>query len=871
MNILSKFTLKSLKENKSRTVVTAIGIILSVAILRAVATLVVSAQNYMVESIKAQSGNWHVKLFGVDTHQVREIAADSRVDTVFTLSYVGFAPIKIAESATRAQAHETVGQHERESIERTDFGDIAMPEISAYARFIYVQAVDDVYRENMNMNIIQGRMPQSDREIILPDSFLYLEKDGISDGKMTLTVGDRVSDGYKLSEHNSYDGSTESFAANFEKQYTVVGYYSTPGGYNFNSNRYYAYTAPGGEIMDTVFIIAKDPKDAGQMLEDYSSLAFWGASVNNGLLRYYGRSMESGFNRVLYGLGAILLSIIILASVSLIYNAFSISVGERIKQFGLLSSIGATKKQMMRSVFFEAGAMCCVGIPIGILSGLAGIYVTLKLLGEKISYFFYSYTGAGEKVPEFVMKISPEALILAAVLGVVTVFISAYLPAAKTLKYTAIEAIRQTDTAIIKAKDVKTGRFSRMVLGPDGQIALKYFKRNKRRNRATVISLFMSVVLFVSAYSLCSYVKEGMGLYNYGTTNRDIEIIFYRQANEEGKEYIDRCLSEEYPRFLQLPGVSRSEFSIEMYTSLIPKEGTVTDIVYKSATESEYFGVKEMYLDRDSYNRLLEENGLSKSDYPGEGKPIGLAENSVTIFEGDRYIKSNMTDGTRVELEDISADCLLKSTPYGGDNSVFTVYYPISCMDRLYRQGFDQVYEGEPVIYMSGENPDKLYTEALKMSDENMNVFARYAENRGIDGMLTTMNVFIGGFIALIALICITNIINTMSSNISLRAREFAVLKSVGMDNKGINRMLCIECALYGVKALVWAIPAAVAVSLLIWKVVYGSLVVTYMAPVSAVILSCAGVFAVVLLTMIYSRSKIKKANTADNLRNENL
>ena len=262
---------------------------------------------------------------------------------------------------------------------------------------------------------------------------------------------------------------------------------------------------------------------------------------------------------MLYGLGAVLMTIIAVASISLIYNAFSISVSERTKQFGLLSSIGATRKQLKNSVLFEAMVLCVAGIPLGVLSGLAGVYVTLKLtedmLGGLVDYMFGSVGPVA-----FEMKISPEAIALAAAAGLVTVLISAYIPARKALKMSAIDAIRQSADIQISAKKVKTGPFVRRLLGFEGMMAVKNFRRSKKRYRATVISLFISIVLFVSVYSFSQYLSRSVLRF---MSPADYSLEYYYSPAEEAT-LTPRQLMDELE---QLEGVQRRRMVYNYYTS----------------------------------------------------------------------------------------------------------------------------------------------------------------------------------------------------------------------------------------------------------------------------------------------------------------
>ena len=131
------------------------------------------------------------------------------------------------------------------------------------------------------------------------------------------------------------------------------------------------------------------------------------------------------------------------------------------------------------------------------------------------------------------------------------------------------------------------------------------------------------------------------------------------------------------------------------------------------------------------------------------------------------------------------------------------------------------------------------------------------------------MQVFCYGFIALMTLICIANILNTISTSIDLRRREFAMLKSVGMDSKAFNRMLVFESLLYGIKTLIYGIPLSILLILAEFEMMRGTFSFGFFLPLPYYIGAIAALFGVVLLAMAYSFSKARRENILDGLRTE--
>ena len=136
-----------------------------------------------------------------------------------------------------------------------------------------------------------------------------------------------------------------------------------------------------------------------------------------------------------------------------------------------------------------------------------------------------------------------------------------------------------------------------------------------------------------------------------------------------------------------------------------------------------------------------------------------------------------------------------------------------------------------------------------------------------INTVLTAVNVFIG----IIALISVANVFNTISTNIGLRRREFAMLKSMGMSSGGFSRMMIYESVLYGVKSLLYGLPVALVITLAIHFVVGSEFEMSLRLPWTAIGVTMLSVFGAILLTMMYALRKVRKANLINELKNENI
>ena len=137
--------------------------------------------------------------------------------------------------------------------------------------------------------------------------------------------------------------------------------------------------------------------------------------------------------------------------------------------------------------------------------------------------------------------------------------------------------------------------------------------------------------------------------------------------------------------------------------------------------------------------------------------------------------------------------------------------------------------------------------------------------------MVLVISIFLYGFIAVITLIGITNIFNTITTTMKLRSKEFAMLKSVGMTKKEFNRMIRLESIFYGMKALIIGIPIGIALSYLIYMAFLNSIEVPYAMPIRAIIISIIFVLVLISIIMKFSINKINKQNIIETIRNDNI
>ncbi|MCL2402365.1 MAG: FtsX-like permease family protein, partial [Oscillospiraceae bacterium] len=203
------------------------------------------------------------------------------------------------------------------------------------------------------------------------------------------------------------------------------------------------------------------------------------------------------YTLTIIGIGMILSIVIVTASVIVVSNAFRVSAGERTAQFGILKSVGATKKQITETIIYEGLLLSVVGIPVGIILGLLIQFAGLQIA----NYLLADLNAINDETLIFSFVIAWQATLLSIAVSFVTVLLSAWLPARKAAKIAAIDAIRGAGEIKVKAKQVRANWLVRKLFGFEGTLASKSLKRSRRNFRATVISLTVSIVLFVGASS----------------------------------------------------------------------------------------------------------------------------------------------------------------------------------------------------------------------------------------------------------------------------------------------------------------------------------------------------------------------------------
>ena len=851
MNILKKLTLKSLKLNKKRTIVTIIGIILSTALICAVAGMITSVQKTLINYAKSHSGNYHVCFKNIPNDELKYIKENKNVQNYFLSKNVGYGKLEKVENE--------------------------------YKPYIFVMEYDKKGLEQGGVTLLEGRMPENSNEIVIPEHLIKSGRINYTIGeKITLNLGKRqTKDGLELTQEDALltDESEETESSSKSKSetedleeivdakehtYTIVGIIERS-----NYKGIEGFSAPGYtaiSYMDNendintanISVLYSNLKDFQKKTEDIKSVIEKniGSSVtvsyNSSLIDYEGGVSDTTMAS-LYSVGAVVIVIIILSSVFVIRNSFSISVSEKTKQYGMLSSIGATKKQIKKSVLYEGFYIGIIGIPLGILCGMLAVVILLQvvnvLLGDSLN----------EKC---VFSIPILAIIASIVISAITIYLSCILPARRASKISPIEAIRGNDDIKIKAKKVKTSKITKKLFGIGGVIASKNLKRNKKKYRTTVISLVVSISIFISLSSFLDYGGKIVNVY-YKDLGYDISV--YDGTVENYNEITKLDNVEEYSYSYMTEGsVDINKYGSEFGKKRIAKDGEETN------------SITIILINNDYFKKFIEHLGIQSTNY----KDIAILEDDAyeyidekTVFENYYSLKTGdsieitLTNG---EKRTVKISKKTDERPMGYKNVYSNGGYLFVSEDFIQDKSDKKSFHVGGLLIKS-QNPDELENEINNLKKTNnlysklyINNISKYVEEN--QKIILLISIFLYGFIAVITLIGVTNIFNTITTNMILRSKEFANLKSVGMTTKEFNRMIRLESILYGLKSLLIGIPLGLIGSYCIYNGIAKGLDFGYILPLKSIIIAIIFVFIIVGLTMKYSLNKINTKNSIETI-----
>ena len=850
MSILNRLTIKNLRLNKKRTIVTIIGIILSTALMVGIGLLFSSFQDLMIRDTISYNGRYEAKYNDVDLIKLNDIK--NKNFTYFYEKPIGFSKIESSNE---------------------------------YKPYMYITSVNKEYFDELKL--IEGDIPKNENEIVISNHVITNGEINYKVGdSVTFTYGSRNIDGeITLSNSDYVEGETLDITN--EATYKIVGIVERSNFESYSACGYMAFTLDVNNDKGNVNLYVmfnKNKKIIKQSEELAKELGYDDyISYNSALLALYGESTYGNIMSTMVSMMIIMLALVSIGCIIVIYNSFAISVMERKKEFGLLSSVGATRRQLSHTVFFEAVIVGIIGIVLGIVGSYIGIgcvvLVINNLIGDILEY-------------KLCLVTNPLFIIIPVIFMIFVIGVSAFIPSRRASKVSPIEAIRQNDDIKINKKKIRTSKLINKLFGVEGEIALKNIKRNKKKYRVTIVSLFISIVLFISFSSYMNYTLNTASSV-MGEVPYDYQISYFGDDTNNDKEALDKIneivKSSDVKEYVSY-GVSNlsiignytySDEYLDFYKSAYGDDGI------KALNNLKYQSIYILVLDDNSYNKYKNLIGLDKDSVIllNKFKGVSYGNNKRVNYDipvinnGNINIKiCNFDDN--VEDEDTTKYCNKNIDNIFVTNKTFDLIEEFSYMSdfklivnkKLYDSmfGVDTDYIQFNILSDNTNNIDKLTKELDKYS--NVNYTNIKEAMKQANNMILVVKILMYGFISLVTLIGVTSVFNTISTSMALRKREFAVLRSIGLTNRGFNKILFFESLFFGMKSLLFAIPVSIGVTILIhYSLADMMSISTIIIPWKYIIISIVSVFVIVLLTMMYSTSKIKKHNIIEQIREENI
>ncbi|MEY8750099.1 ABC transporter permease [Alkalicoccobacillus gibsonii] len=859
MNIVNKLTIRHLKENKKRTLVTILGTIISAAMIMAVATIGVSYTDLLKKQAIENNGNWHVSYKDITTDQIDSLLQDEQTASLSLIEDRGYA----------------------------ELDDL----MSSYKPYIWVRGMNDEAFTQFDVQLLEGRLPEAENELIVSSSLKDEEVTWSIGDEVTLATGKRFTeeewaepqDGLLTSENslerNEEGDLNETLIDINETSYTIVGFFDQPNwewgwtpGYMVLS---YIDESDEQYSVDSFVYVDKPDRSIYDHANELSDvLGITNVQYNSELLRHSGITASDSIDRTMNGMLGVIIVVIIAGSVALIFNAFAISVSERSRYLGMLSSVGATKHQKRNSVFFEGAIIGVISVPIGIVAGIVGIGITFLAINPMLDSI-----GLDQQLS---LTVTPFSILITILLSALTIFISTWFPALRASRITAMDAIRQTHDIKLKTKSIRTSKFVRRLFGIEAELGLKNLKRNKKRYHVTVLSLIVSIVLFLSVSFFTDSLKQSYQIAESGdAVSYDLEIYSddadsvseLRESMEDSAEVTDVLTQREMNVSLYL---DESEVALE----LLESGG------YDRMDDGQYrYYAKITSIDKDSLDEYVDSAQIPDNWDDESMSAIVLDTITYEDFEQSKYVRTksiitNINDSLNIvetnwdteetkELPTLTVTALTDKTPMGSYNAYLgsvNIFVSNETFEAILNES--DLEAEDNLMYVKSDDP--MATEQTLSELSNRSINNLYDQRTQGEQMIAVISVFTYGFVTLITLISLANILNTISTGVALRKREFAMLRSVGLTNKSFKKMMMFESAFYGVKALLYGLPLSILVMYMIYRQTQYAFSYSFTIPWLHILGVIIGVFVIVGLAMLYSLTKTKNETIIEGLIQEN-
>lgn len=824
MKVLNEITLKSLKLNKKRTIVTIIGIILSVSLITAVFGMVACFRETLLKKAIKDNGYNHIIASG--NQDILNILKNNReIKKTMVVANLGYSYIN------------------------------SKNEYKPYLKLSSVVNPSDFL--NLPFNLKEGRFPANSNEVVISNSLL-------TNGKVNLKIGDTIN--YKLGKRYACDVELEedylvkevkdiddkvicgkeNLVEESEILLKIVGIIDRPN-YNFES-----YSSPGYTSLTVnldsndlkTYNILKTPKNYNQVFSSLEkSNKFKTLDLNSEVLRYEVFKFSDGTYNMILTVAFVVTVIIMITSIYCIKNSFAISTLEKTKMFGHLISLGATKKQIKNIVLKEGFYLGIIGIPLGLFFGILADYILIIVMKNILGTTFLNAT--------FVFKISYLAIILAIITSIITIYLSCIKSARRASKISPIEAIRNNLDIKIKNNKLTTPKIIKKIFKTPGVLAYKNLKRNKKKYKTTVISLVVSILTFITMNTFITYTFKLSGNY-YQDLDYDLKITVNNPTKENINNIINLDNIDKYNIVYEgdILNVKNSNRLTKEGIDYLDNELNINILLLDNKTFTDY--LKKLKITSKKDEGILIDNHAFYID----GKKV---IRRLTNYHRNEYIKGLIgTKEYNIKISNIEND-----NTFGYEDHVGM--YLI-----LNKDYYKDINYHTSVITISSKNDQDLENDLDKL-DQELFTYNLKRNNRDSKSMLVIVSIFLYGFIAVITLIGITNIFNTITTNMALRKKEFATIKSIGMTKKEFNKMINLEILFYLTKSLFYGIIFGLIGSYLVYLSFASNYDAGFIIPIKSIIICSISVIILITIIMKYAIRKNDKQNIIEAIRNENI
>ncbi|MBO3442947.1 ABC transporter permease [Clostridium sp. CCUG 7971] len=864
MNLYTSLTLRYLRENKKRTIVTIIGIILSTALICGIGNIYASLMDYEMKSTVKRAGDFHATFYDIKKENLDYITKSSEVEKSGFSSELGYS--KINKSTNN---------------------------------LLEVKAFDKNVFNGFQIKLKEGKLPTNNSEIVLSEKALVALDNKYKVGdKITLSIGDRFdSKGKKLTGYWISEG--EYIKNPKEREFRIVGIIENPGFESGNLvscaityldiNKLEKNTPINLSIninnpKEVYEIVPKIAENSNFKLEknewgDYKNLIY-----NEHLLRLLGASQFENINNGVSQIVLMVSALVIICTVATVYNSFSISIGERKKQFGILNSIGATSNQIMKIVFAEGLIVSIIAIPIGLAAGTLAIDLVFKIINGLFTQSFIADLG---------LKVvyNPKVIILSAIVVLITIFISAILPAINAAKVSPLDAIKNTSE--YKIGKVKNSKLIKLIFKTEGVLAYKNLRRNKKKFRITLFSLIISVVIFVTFSGYMKIMMKADSI-RLGQMTYDILIESNDSPNKIDNDIIDEIKNiKGIKDFSVIPRWNYGDITLNINEKNINNDnkGLVESMYSKVKKSNDYVyefinseiispgdtAISNLKLKQGSFDKesAIAENGvilLNTSYQESKGKKSEL---NLTNYKVGDTIKGYRLYYNEEAQEEIKEEFEVKIMAITDDLVTGRNEYKSTGLDLI---TYDEVSKN--IGYEPKKNAIFIESDGVKNTKDAIKEIAkkyRYSVQDSTEEALKmkqnymAMQIFVYGFVSVISLVSITNIVNTISTNINLRKRELAIISSIGVTPQGFNKMIYLESFLYGTLSLIYGIPIGIGLITIMNNTISEVIEFNLILPWEAIGICIIATFIITFIASYIPMKKINKENIIENIRQESI